>query len=756
MKPYLLSACAIALAVPATHATAQQSETAQAERVVVEGEPLDPVEEAGTVDLGGAQPPGGGTTTESVISYAPDYFAPYNPTNAWDMVNRVPGFSAQSGGSARGFGQNAGNVLINGERPSAKSQNASDILQRIPVSEIVRIDLIRGQVAGIDMSGQTVVVNVIRRVSLRSSGTWRVQANYNSVSGETKLNGEVSRNFTFLGANITAGLNINSFPQGQMRREIVLAPDGTALQQSLNRSRGGPESWQINFNADRPIGEWMLRLNGRFSDGGFESDDYQRYVGGLRRLRLAYRTVQVNGEEILVPEYRFPEEPYLRYDLEEGRFDNDETQWELGGDLERDLSSDLTLKIIALQSMETQDQVSLFSVYDPAGHVSTSSFARQNESGESILRSFVTWNASSTVSVEAGAEVAYNYLDTERTITEDTGAGPVVIPLAINDTKVEEIRGEPYVTMLWRPRQGLAFDASFQAEVSEIKQSGDASQTRNFFYPKGAASMTWDVRDNTQLRFGVERTVGQLSFDDFASSVSFGDSTQNSGNPDLVPEQTWTARATLEQRFWDDGVFTVEFTRDWITDAQGLIPVQTPFGWTDAAGNLGDADRWQIELSVDAPLDRIGLTDARVNAGYEYGDSEVVDPVTGEVRVLPSGGGFFFGGGRQGYDFGFRQDYPEAAVSWGFNFFRNSGSYSYRINEVQFVDPQQNSIEAFVETTRFFGVNIRLQVNNIGNNYTDRHRFRFFGPRDTAPLAVTEWRRQYDDVVVNLRVRGTF
>ncbi|MEA3002743.1 MAG: hypothetical protein QOH81_1531, partial [Sphingomonadales bacterium] len=60
--------------------------------------------------------PGGRTVYEAI------FFKPFSPANALEIVQRVPGFSLNVGDTeVRGFGQAAGNVVINGQRPSSKS-----------------------------------------------------------------------------------------------------------------------------------------------------------------------------------------------------------------------------------------------------------------------------------------------------------------------------------------------------------------------------------------------------------------------------------------------------------------------------------------------------------------------------------------------------------------------------------------------------------------------------------------------------------
>ena len=90
----------------------------------------------------------------STQSFEPAYFVRYAPNNALDMVQQVPGFSVQEGDNVRGFGGAAGNILVNGERPSTKTGLAA-LLTRIPVASVIRIELVTGVSATLDMRGQT-------------------------------------------------------------------------------------------------------------------------------------------------------------------------------------------------------------------------------------------------------------------------------------------------------------------------------------------------------------------------------------------------------------------------------------------------------------------------------------------------------------------------------------------------------------------------------------------------------------------------
>src|ERR1700748_2981136 len=61
------------------------------------------------------------TPEQGISVYPAAFFADSRPATANDMISRLPGFTLDTGTSARGFAGTAGNVLIDGAGPSAKS-----------------------------------------------------------------------------------------------------------------------------------------------------------------------------------------------------------------------------------------------------------------------------------------------------------------------------------------------------------------------------------------------------------------------------------------------------------------------------------------------------------------------------------------------------------------------------------------------------------------------------------------------------------
>jgi hypothetical protein len=67
--------------------------------------------------------------------YTADYFAATSPANAYDMLQRVPGFNiVQADADVRGYASAQGNVLIDGARPSSKREDIGVLLKRVPAS----------------------------------------------------------------------------------------------------------------------------------------------------------------------------------------------------------------------------------------------------------------------------------------------------------------------------------------------------------------------------------------------------------------------------------------------------------------------------------------------------------------------------------------------------------------------------------------------------------------------------------------------
>ncbi|HYD73998.1 MAG TPA: Plug domain-containing protein, partial [Candidatus Binatia bacterium] len=127
----------------------------------------------------------GQTSAAGDRTYEAAEFARFAPQTALDMLNQVPGFTIRQATIERGLGQATGNVLLNGQRISNKSDDILAQLRRIPAESVIRIEIRDGAALGISgLSGQ--VANVVaRNVGLR--GQWAYRPEFRALFTEPLL-----------------------------------------------------------------------------------------------------------------------------------------------------------------------------------------------------------------------------------------------------------------------------------------------------------------------------------------------------------------------------------------------------------------------------------------------------------------------------------------------------------------------------------------------------------------------------------------
>ena len=154
------------------------------------------------------------------------------------MARQVPGFAIREGGGARGLGQADTNVLINGRRISGKSNGPVDALRRIPVEDVVRLELVDG--ASLDIGGLTgQVLNVVTQSSGRVAGQFRYSPQFRSFGTPARLlNGSVALAGGGAKTDWTLALENDSQRRGKSRV-------GTGLRRRWNAGRAARRTVQF-------------------------------------------------------------------------------------------------------------------------------------------------------------------------------------------------------------------------------------------------------------------------------------------------------------------------------------------------------------------------------------------------------------------------------------------------------------------------------------------------------------------------------
>jgi len=540
--------------------------------------------------------------------YRPDYFTQFVPQTAADMVARLPGFEIRGGGGGeRGFGQASLNILINGRRPSSKSSGANQILGRIPAGNVTRIEIVDGASLNIPgLSGQ--VANIFAKTG-ELSGSWDYAIRWEEGSqpqlgdGNINVSGKTGR------LEAVASLNFGQFLFTEDGDETFFDGSGQVIQDRIEKT---------GFNTQRPRANLNLT--------------YQLENGHIANLNLSGERRNTNIS--VFETFDDLTDPALSGNSEVNN-GSDRDSYEVSGDYNLPaplLGQNGQLKFIALHRGVNFDFQSQFLFDDGAPGQSTSLFLREDEEREYIGRVEYSWQTGETSDWTTSLEGALNTLDSTTELTVDGASDPS------DFVEVEETRILANLSRSWAINEKTNLQASIGAEYSVIDVPTNPAPSREFFRPKGLLSASHKLDDSWTLRGQIERTVGQLDFNTFVSSVGFTDETASQGNAEIVPEQSWEAEIELEKQnpAGLSGRATLFYEN--IEDPIEQIPFLEADGTvSQLPGNLDtNAQVYGVRANLTWVLDEV-LDGLRVSAEGTLADSQIEDVVSGQNRDISGG-----------------------------------------------------------------------------------------------------------------------
>ena len=666
---------------------------------------------------GGAESPQ--PSPDGRVVYDPAFFAAFAPQTALDMVRRVPGFDIDEGSDRRGFSGAAGNVLIDGARPSAKSQNLQDILSRIPAAQVAHIELVRAA-SNSEAAGQSVLVNVVRNAAAKGgSGTYSADLERTD-NNRIEVRGAGSYTGHLLGSEFTVGAD--RYIEDRPLRGDRLIRDG-AYDFIGSRKDFTPRTFReatTNAALTTPLWGGTLHLNGSGGRWNFATD---------------LESLGFNPAEDLTDSFRLS-------------INERQRSREIGGDYEHKFG-DWTLKAVALDTIRWYANDERTLLRDGAFNT-TDIFAQRtrNLSAETIGRLSAAWAINNQHRLEFGGETAFNSLKTDLTFTENGVA--IVLPAA--NVTVEEDRQEGFVTWTWKPAAKWTLESGATVETSTISQSGDTSASRTLTYWKPSFQVSRQLGARDQMRVKIFRDVSQLDFGDFASSATLADNTVAAGNPDLRPQTTWRLEGVFDKRFGENGALSLTVGHEWVEDATDLIPILDPSSppldpsYFDAPGNIGEGENFTAVLKGTVPIGRF-IMGGQIEFSTSYIDSEVTDPATHQRRHTSGTADF-------SNSISFRQDLPAQKLAWGISAEGPSERRFFRVSERETYE-EGPFVDAFVETTRFGGAKVRVVANNLLDSEFRRRR-RFSDPDRTGPFVLEELRERQFGRFFGIKVSGNF
>ena len=675
-------------------------------------------------------------------TFAPAYFAAYNPVTAADMVSRIPGFELKDGDERRGFGGSAGNLLINGERPSSKA-TPSDLLKRIPAGDVARIEVIAGTSAQADVRGQSQFVNVVTRSTKKDSSTsYALGLRHIEFSERIAWLTQASRSIQ-LGPKAELALDIQS-PNilGRSENRDVLMT-GAGVKTGSRILVGRPTNFGIQGSANL---RWQatpmdsVNLNLQYVPNWNKTNSFQ-----LEALPNGALTSSILGRTTYGDNYTM----------------------ELGGAWEHRFSSSLSAKLIVLASNGSLDQRDVFETYAAPSTFVTRTQNRSTTNGERIARGRVKWSATSAHTLEFGAEGAFNYRDTGLAITSQLpGKAPTRIALPVADARVEEVRAEIFASDIWTITPRLTLETDLNMETSRITQSGDRQQERDFKYIKPRLIATYTLGPASTLNASLIRDVSQLDFAEFSSAVDFVNTSTIIGNPGLKPEKAWKMRVEWESRLAARTALTAVAFYDAIEDVHDLVVLNG----VDAFGNIGKGTRIGAEIRATLPLEQYGVPGAELRLNGIYQQTRVTDPFTGQKRSFSvplerqgtaPGSPALNGGNKDwAYVVNFRQNLPTLQSSWGVTLTQWAGRREFRLAEEFKYVRKEPRIDFFVETTALKPVTLRVFLNNVLTSEETRTRSFYAGSRASGTISRVEVRKSdgasEGSLIYGFQVSGRF
>jgi outer membrane receptor for ferrienterochelin and colicins len=655
--------------------------------------------------------------------YTPADFARFAPKTAYDMLAQVPGFTIKTADTERGLGQASENVLINGQRIANKSGGAVDQLQRMPASNVERIEIVDAASLGIaGLTGQ--VANVIAKQVQKSAGQFNYKPNFRAHFAKPELLGG-SISYTGKDGPVDYTFSAkNDYGRGALGGPIWIYDRNGVLTEKRHEvyhSEYEQANLQAKFGFDGPgssVGNLTLGYTPYWSPEHIR--DHRFLVTGEERARNIVTKLDGYYADINA-DYAFGLGP--------GR-----------------------LKLITVRHWEHEPlaQDLIFHFLTSGADDQGTRFTRDTHLGETILRSEYGWKSGRN-DWQVSLERAYNSLDQKGGLFELNSDGEFVqVPFPQGTGKVTELRYEGIATWSRPLTSNLDLQVAAGAEISHLDRVDDDQPARKFFRPKGSITLGWRPTPAWDISLKLRRRVGQISFYDFLAQPKLSEDRENAGNPDLVPPQSWEVETEFARDLgrWGKTRLNLHYYR--VQDIVDVIPIGEN---GQGVGNLPRADRYGFESVSTINLDPAGWTGAKLDltVGREW--TSVKDPLTGEKRPI--------GGVRSKWaSIQVRHDIPGTQLAWSAYLEHNYYARNFFLTEIYRTLDIPWVGGAYIEDKNVFGMTVRFTADNILDGLLDgRHkkwRTVWEGYRDRTPVAFFEKDNELVGPLFQISIRGTF
>lgn len=687
----------------------------------------------------------------STVVYPAEYFAEYAPITAQNMLDRIPGqgsaggasFSGgppgtpSAGGRGLGSGDSGSEILVNGKRTAGKNNQTSGLLESIAADQVREIQIIRGTSGDLDVRGSGQVVNVVLHEELASNSLSYEVSVQSYQDEEIKPGGSAALSGQRGNLNYLFSLSSSPRYSHSIGKEDSISGDFSPNDIVVEKRTRDQNDNALSMNLGYEISaNSSARFNALYAD----RDDPTNVIRNTIDLTTEPNPTISEREDI----------------------PGERNNWEIGGDYELTLANGSRFKLLGIANQDNREATRERYLLDDSVDEKNLFINTDSVTEERIARASFTFDVFDGQDIEFGLERAQTTLDSKLAlglpdssgIPSDSHGGLVPQEVSNANSKVEEIRFEPFIIHNWIINPQMSLESTLVYEFSEITQSGDVSNQRDFEFAKPKVDFRYDLTPSLQMRGTIERIVNQLSFADFVANNDSedNDETTQAGNAELRQQTQWRYSFNTEYRLPDDaGVLSAEIyyaDHEDVIDRVDVSPSEDDL--RSANGNIGDGKELAMNLNASIRMGMINMPNLLVTTQLNLQDSEVTDPFLGIERRFQ-----MFHRGR--FTFMFRHDIPEWRANWGMQYFDriDGGMFRYDIDDIEFAvgEPRVNLFAEYIDRR---GLTYRLDAGALTDGYQLRRRERFEGRISDNILEEIESRTTTSGLELTFKVTGTF
>jgi iron complex outermembrane receptor protein len=508
-------------------------------------------------------------------------------------------------------------VLINGQRPPGGGEKREFALDRIPVEQIERIELLKNPTAAYDSDAIAGLVNVILKEAPRQrTFSASVGGNYGDQAEKvgTKLALEYGDQAGPFGYRLGGTRNDETRGKGK----VVVDP--TKVERETENEEVRTLTSSLNLNLSLQAGERDRFVFRPFVSAQTEEKEKEKLISNLDTGAAKSRNVEDEEKEMLLQSY--------------------------GLEWEHRFNGGSTLKMQGAISENEENKEKVTAQYTGASLAFAKNLfeSEEKEDRDKLLAADVKIPLAGPFDSSHIVSTGIKLRDKKRTVAKENyeinnlGVTKVTTNL-LDSYRVDETITAVYLMDEAALSERFVLSPGLRVELTEGEYATAAGvgAKDDFLDWNPSLHALYKLGGGVQLRGSVARTISRPAFKDKVPTRSVKADKVEEGNPDLEAATSINYEAAIEKYlgksglialggFWKeiDGVIEKQQIG---TDGVSGLPLVRPV-------NAGEATVKGLEIEARSSLEAIGLPSLTVLANYTRLDSEVTDIVTGATRPM--------------------------------------------------------------------------------------------------------------------------